>query len=71
MEELEGIISNQPIFVLIDPGSNLSYISPHVVEACSLQRKKHVREWLVQLSTGTKRKSAEVIKACPIDMDGL
>jgi hypothetical protein len=39
--ELEGIITKQPISVLIDPGSNISYISPRVVEACSLQRKKH------------------------------
>jgi uncharacterized protein affecting Mg2+/Co2+ transport len=63
--ELEGIISNQPVSILIDPGSNLSYISPWVVEACSLQRKKHVRAWLVQLATGTKRKVVELIEACP------
>jgi hypothetical protein len=69
--ELEGIITNQPISILIDPGSNLSYISPRVVEACSLQRKKHARAWLVQLATGTKRKVVEVIEACPIEMNGL
>jgi hypothetical protein len=26
--KLEGIISNQPISILIDHGSNLSYVSP-------------------------------------------
>jgi hypothetical protein len=36
MVELKGIITGQPISILIDPVSNLSYISPRVVEACSL-----------------------------------
>jgi hypothetical protein len=42
-----------------------------VVEACSLQRKKRAKSWLVQLATGTKRKVDEVVEACPIKMDGL
>jgi hypothetical protein len=45
--ELEGIISKQPISILIDPGSNLSYVSPQVVEACTLHRKRHAKAWLV------------------------
>jgi hypothetical protein len=36
MVELEGIVSKKPVSILIDSGSNLSYISPRVVEACSL-----------------------------------
>jgi len=28
--DLEGIISKQPIFILINLGSNLSYVSPQV-----------------------------------------
>jgi hypothetical protein len=32
--ELEGIIIERPISVLIEPGYNLSYISPRLVEAC-------------------------------------
>lgn len=71
MVELEGIITKQPVSVLIDPRSNLSYISPRVVEACSLQKKKHTKTWLVQLATGTKRKVAEVVEACPIGMEGF
>jgi len=54
--KFEGIITKQPISILIDLGSNISYVSPRVVEGCSLQRKKHVRTWLVQLANGTKRK---------------
>jgi len=34
--ECEGIITKQPISILIDPESNLSYISHRVAEACSL-----------------------------------
>ena len=41
MIEIEGIISNQLVFVLIDPGSSLSYISPHIVEKCKLKTKKN------------------------------
>jgi hypothetical protein len=32
--ELEFIISNQSIYIWIDPGSNISYVSPQIVEAC-------------------------------------
>jgi hypothetical protein len=69
--DLEGIISKQPIYVFIEPGSNPSYVSPQFVEACSLQRKKHAKSWLVYLATWTKRKVAEVIEACPLEMSGL
>jgi hypothetical protein len=69
--ELEGIIIERPISILIDPGYNLSYISPRLVEACSLKRNKHTKALLVQLAIGTKRKVVEVVKACPIGMDGF
>jgi hypothetical protein len=31
-----GIISKQPISILIDPGSNLSYVSPQFFESFAL-----------------------------------
>ena len=34
--EIEGMISNHLVSVLIDPGSNLSYIAPKVVDKCKL-----------------------------------
>jgi hypothetical protein len=34
--ELEGKISNHLVSVLIDPGSNLSYISPRTVDKCKI-----------------------------------
>jgi hypothetical protein len=54
--EMEGMIANHLIFILIDPSSNLSYVSPQIVEKCNLQQVKYVKSWLVQLATGTKRK---------------
>jgi hypothetical protein len=34
-------------------------------------RRKHENSCLVQLATGTKRKVAELVKSCPVDMNGL
>jgi hypothetical protein len=42
-----------------------------VVEARSLQRKKHTKAWLVQLAIGRRRKVEEVVEACPIQMEGF
>jgi hypothetical protein len=69
--DMEGMITNHLVFILIDPGSNLSYIAPQAVDKCKLQPHKHAKPWLVQLSTGTKRKVAEVIPACQLTMGGF
>jgi hypothetical protein len=34
--EMEGMITNHLVSILIDPGSNLSYIAPKVVDKCKL-----------------------------------
>jgi predicted aspartyl protease len=57
MIEVEGKIDNQPIAILIDSGASHSYIDPKIVERFKLKRCKHEKSWLVQLATGTKRKS--------------
>jgi hypothetical protein len=64
--EIEGMIFNHLVSVLIDPSSNLSYISPRAVDKCKLQPQKQTKPWLVQLATGTKRKVVEVILACQL-----
>ena len=53
---MEGTIANHHVSILIDPGSNLSYVAPQTVEKCKLQQFKHVKSWLLQLATKTKRK---------------
>jgi hypothetical protein len=57
--DMEGMIANHLIYILIDPGSKLSYVAPHNVDKCKLQLVRHAKPWLVQLSTGTKIKVAE------------
>jgi hypothetical protein len=64
--EIEGMIFDCLVSVLIDPGSNLSYIAPKAVDKCKLQPKKQTKPWLVQLATGSKRKVVEVIPACQL-----
>jgi hypothetical protein len=71
MIEVEGMINNQPFTILINSGASHSYIDPRVVESLHLSRSKHEKSWLVQLATGTKRKFTELVKSCPVDMNGL
>ena len=63
-------ITNQSVSVLTDPGSTHSYITPRVVEICAFKKLKHIKSWLVQLATGTKRKISEVVEKFPLVMDG-
>ena len=53
---MESTIANHHVSILIDLGSNLSYVSPQTIEKYKLQQVKHVKSCLVQLATGTKRK---------------
>jgi hypothetical protein len=69
--EVEGKIDNQPITILIDYGASHIYINDNIVETFHLQRSKHEKSWLVQLATGAKRKINELVRDCPIDMNGL
>ena len=69
MVEVEGMINQTPIAILIDPGASLSYISPKLVEKCKLPIEKFESSWLVQLSTGAKRKVSCFVKKCAIVMD--
>jgi hypothetical protein len=71
MIEVEGMINNQPFIILIDSGASHSYIDPSMVESFHLIRSKHEKSWLVQLATETKRKVTELVKSCPVDMNGL
>ena len=62
MVEIEGMINNQPIFILIDPSANLSYISPRIVDLCNLLPENFDKSWLLQLSTGTKQKVTSLLR---------
>jgi hypothetical protein len=71
MIEVEGMINNQTISILIDSGASHSYIDPKMVESLHFLRSKNEKSWLVQLATGAKRKVNEMVKSCPMDMNGL
>ena len=62
MVQIQGIIQNQSISILIDPGASLSYVSPSITKRCKLQLKRFEKSWLVQLATGTKRKVLIMLK---------
>jgi hypothetical protein len=71
MVEVEGKINNQPIAILIDSGASHSYLDPKMVERFQLPKRKLGKPWLVQLATGAKRKINEMVKACPMNMNGM
>jgi hypothetical protein len=71
MIEVEGKIDNHPIAILIDSRAIHSYINPNLIEIFHLQRRKHEKSWLVQLAMGAKRRINELVKDCPMDMNGL
>ena len=71
MIEVEGMINNHAFTILIDSRAIHSYIDPRVVESFHLSIIKHEKYWLVQLATWTKRKVTELVKSCPVDMNGL
>ena len=49
--EVGGEIIEQIVSVLIDPGSTHSYITPGLVDMCTLKKSKYRISWLVQLAT--------------------
>jgi hypothetical protein len=68
--EIEGKINNTRIYVLIDPGATLSYITLDVVKSNKLKKLKHAKSWLVQLATGTKRKVVDFVSDFEFILDG-
>lgn len=69
MIEIEGTISNQPIYVLIDPRDSLSYIGPHVVEKHKLKTEEYRTTSLVHLATRTKQRVTGHAKKSHIDLN--
>ena len=70
MIEFEGKIFDRTVSILVDPGATLSYVSPKVVESCSLQTIKFKNPWLVQLATRAKRRVLAKVSNCPLRIPG-
>ena len=45
--EMDDKLCVQVISILIDPGSNYSYVSPNLVDKCGLINELHAKSWLV------------------------
>jgi hypothetical protein len=71
MIEVEVNINGQPIDILIDSGASHNYLDPKMVERFHLTRRNPGKYWLVKLATGPKRRINEMVKECPMDMNGL
>ena len=71
MIEIGGMLIKQTISILIDSRASHSYIDPSLIEKFHLPRSKHDHSWMVHLATGTKRKVSELLKRCPLEMNGL
>jgi hypothetical protein len=69
--EVEGKINNHPIAILIDSRASHSCLDPNMVERFHLPGSKLGKPWMVHLATGAKRKINEMVKACPMKMNGL
>jgi hypothetical protein len=68
---VEGMINNHSFTILIDSRASHSYIDPKVVERFIFPISKHEKYWLVQLATRGKMKVVELVKSCPMGMNGL
>ena len=71
MVEVEGKIVKQSVFILIDFGSNFSYVAPQIFYYRALQMRKHNKSWLRQLITGTKIKVSDLVEESPLEINGL
>ena len=45
--EMDGKLCDQFVFILIDPGSNYSFVNLDLVDKCGLNKEMHVESWLV------------------------
>lgn len=70
MIEIEGNLTNQFVYVLIDPGASLSYVGPQIVGKCKLKTEKYRTTWLVKLAIGTKIRVTSHVKQCQLNLNG-
>jgi hypothetical protein len=71
MIEVEAKIINQPITILIDSREIHCYIDPNIVDRLYLGKNKLGKSSLVQLDIGTKRRIHDMVRSCPISLNGV
>ena len=65
-----GKIGNRTMSILIDLGASNSYVAPSIALNCSFKKSNFEVAGLVQLSIVTKRKFIEIVRQCPLKMNG-
>jgi len=68
---MEGKICDQFVSFFIDPGSDYSYIILDLEDKCCLNKEVHAKSWLVQLSTGTKKRVHHWVRFCEFELNGM
>jgi hypothetical protein len=71
MIKVDGKIINQLVSILIDLGESHCCIDPKVVDILHLEKIKLEKSSLVKLATGTKIRINEIVRGCPINMNGV
>jgi hypothetical protein len=71
MIEVEGKIINRHVDILIYSREIHFYIDPKIANRLHLEKSKLEKSSLVQLATRTKKKINEVVKGCPISLNGV
>ena len=54
---MDSNLCDQVIYILIDPGSNYSYVSHKLVNKCGLSKEMHAESWLVKLDRYEEKNS--------------
>ena len=68
---MDNKIFDQVIYILIDPGSNYSYVNTNLVHKCVLRKEVHAKSWLVQLVTGSKKIVHHCVRSCAFKLNGM
>ena len=71
MIEVVGKIGNIIVSILIDSGASNIFVVASVVLNYSLKKSNLEVAGLVQLTSRTKRKVIEIVRQCPLEMNGL
>jgi len=69
--EMDDKLCDQLVSILIDPGSNYSYVSPDLVDKCRLNKEVNAESWLVQLATGTKKRVHHYVRSCSFELNSM
>jgi len=68
---MDGKLCDQVVSILIDYGSNYSYINIDLADTCHLRKEVHPKSWLVQLATSTKKRVHHWVRAFAFELNGL